>query len=69
MKCVNIKLWDIQGCFHYILNAPRKSLCFFKALRCACCFDIIITLINFKRMNFVIFRHHIFIPIYIVGAF
>ena len=22
MKCVNIKLWDILGCFHYILNAP-----------------------------------------------
>ena len=25
MKCVNIKLWDILGCFHYILNAPRTS--------------------------------------------
>ena len=25
MKCVNIKLWDILGCFHYILNAPRIS--------------------------------------------
>ena len=24
MKCVNIKLWDILGCFHYILNAPRN---------------------------------------------
>ena len=24
MKCVNIKLWDIRGCFHYILNAPRR---------------------------------------------
>ena len=24
MKCVNIKLWDILGCFHYILNAPRR---------------------------------------------
>ena len=23
MKCVNIKLWDILGCFHYILNTPR----------------------------------------------
>ena len=23
MKCVNVKLWDIAGCFHYILNAPR----------------------------------------------
>ena len=23
MKCVNIKLWDILGCFNYILNAPR----------------------------------------------
>ena len=23
VKCVNIKLWDILGCFHYILNAPR----------------------------------------------
>ena len=23
MKCVNRKLWDILGCFHYILNAPR----------------------------------------------
>ena len=22
---VNIKLWDILGCFHYILNAPRKT--------------------------------------------
>ena len=26
MKCVNIKLWDILGCFHYILNAPRKAM-------------------------------------------
>ena len=26
MKCVNIKLWDILGCFHYILNAPRMSV-------------------------------------------
>ena len=25
MKCVHIKLWDILGCFHYILNAPRIS--------------------------------------------
>ena len=25
MKCVNVKLWDIPGCFHYILNAPRIS--------------------------------------------
>ena len=25
LKCVNIKLWDILGCFHYILNAPRIS--------------------------------------------
>ena len=25
MKCVNIKLWDIVGCFHNILNAPRTS--------------------------------------------
>ena len=24
IKCVNIKHWDILGCFHYILNAPRK---------------------------------------------
>ena len=24
-KCVNIKLWDILGCFHYILNPPRTS--------------------------------------------
>ena len=23
MKCVNIKLLDLLGCFHYILNAPR----------------------------------------------
>ena len=23
VKCVNIKLWDILGCLHYILNAPR----------------------------------------------
>ena len=26
MKCVNIKLWDILGCFHYMLNAPRNWL-------------------------------------------
>ena len=26
MKCVNIKLWGILGCFHYILNAPRTLL-------------------------------------------
>ena len=26
MKCVNIKLWDILGCFHYILNAPRTLI-------------------------------------------
>ena len=26
MKCVNIKLRDILGCFHYILNAPRILL-------------------------------------------
>ena len=26
MKCVNIKLWDILGCFHYILNPPRKNI-------------------------------------------
>ena len=25
MKCVNITLWDLLGCFHYILNAPRMS--------------------------------------------
>ena len=25
IKCANIKLWDILGCFHYILNAPRIS--------------------------------------------
>ena len=25
IKCANIKLWDILGCFHYILNAPRTS--------------------------------------------
>ena len=25
MKCVNIKLLDILGCFHYILNAPRMQ--------------------------------------------
>ena len=25
MKCVNIKLWDLLGCFHYILNAPRTD--------------------------------------------
>ena len=23
MKFLNIKLWDLLGCFHYILNAPR----------------------------------------------
>ena len=26
VKCVNIKLWDILGCLHYILNAPCKLL-------------------------------------------
>ena len=26
MKCVNIKLRDILGCFHYILNPPRMSV-------------------------------------------
>ena len=26
MKCINIKLWDILGCFHYILNAPRTNV-------------------------------------------
>ena len=26
MKSVNIKLWDILDCFHYILNAPRIYL-------------------------------------------
>ena len=26
MKCVNIKLWDILSCFHYILNAPRSLI-------------------------------------------
>ena len=25
MKCVNIKLWDLLGCLHYILNAPRSN--------------------------------------------
>ena len=25
MNCVNINLLDILGCFHYILNAPRRS--------------------------------------------
>ena len=28
IKYVNIKLWDILGCFHYILNPPRSE-CFF----------------------------------------
>ena len=28
MKCVNIKLWDILGCFHYILNDPRMYVIF-----------------------------------------
>ena len=32
MKFVNIKLWDILGCFHYILNAPR-TLEFRKCLK------------------------------------
>ena len=26
MKCVNIKLWDILSCFHYISNAPRTYI-------------------------------------------
>ena len=29
IKCVNIKLWDILSCFHYILNAPRTHSVFF----------------------------------------
>ena len=24
MMCVDIKLWDIRCCFHYIINAPRS---------------------------------------------
>ena len=30
MKSVNIKLWDILGCLHYILNAPRIYTCIAK---------------------------------------
>ena len=26
MKRVNIELWDLLGCFHYILNAPRTRM-------------------------------------------
>ena len=26
MESVNIKLWGILGCFHYILNAPRINV-------------------------------------------
>ena len=26
IKCVNIKLWNILGCYHYILNAPRSII-------------------------------------------
>ena len=26
IKCVNINLWDILGCFHYILNTPRRPI-------------------------------------------
>ena len=26
MKCVNIKLWVLLGCLHFILNAPRIYL-------------------------------------------
>ena len=26
IKCANIKLWDILGCFHYILNASRMLI-------------------------------------------
>ena len=26
MKCANIKLWDLLGFFHYILNAPRMYI-------------------------------------------
>ena len=26
IKCVNIKLWYILGCFHYILNPPRMCI-------------------------------------------
>ena len=32
MKSVNIKLWDILGCFHYILNAPRNETMAIKRL-------------------------------------
>ena len=28
IKSVNIKLWDILGCFHYILNPPRTTVVF-----------------------------------------
>ena len=32
MKCVNIKLLDILGCFQYILNAPRTYLFIFQSV-------------------------------------
>ena len=25
MRRVSLKLWDLLGCFHYILNAPRSG--------------------------------------------
>ena len=50
MKYVNIKLWDILGCFHYILNAPRNDalICrsFFFQISCValCCYMPMISL-------------------------
>ena len=35
MKCVNIKLLDLLGCFHYILNAPRTTFKIYSM-----CYDI-----------------------------
>ena len=32
MKCVNIKLWDILGCFNYILYAYHAKLMSMKGL-------------------------------------
>ena len=47
MKCVNIKLWGLQGCFHYILNAPRIKKSFHKVCLVAQCIAHIENLITY----------------------
>ena len=60
IKCVNTKLWDILGCFHYILNAPRISnsvlevRCVVKELHCTYLICFQSKIIMHSCINFVI---------------